>query len=124
MMPANISFLLQALAISIACGHPCHCECARKKAGVVRGRLKIKLPDINAVMDGFDIIKIRRSIGIADGNIERYCRCISCKPAESRAMKSREWWSLPGWWSGRIGQRQIVKVVVDDVVGIGMLKEF
>ncbi|MGM0687140.1 MAG: metallopeptidase TldD-related protein, partial [Promethearchaeati archaeon] len=33
------------------------------------GRLKIKLLDINAVMDGFDIIKIRRPVGIADGNI-------------------------------------------------------
>jgi hypothetical protein len=42
-----------------------------KKQGVVRGWLKIKLPDINAVMDGFDIIKIRRSVGIADGNIVR-----------------------------------------------------
>jgi hypothetical protein len=42
-----------------------------KKQVIVRVRLKIKLPDINAVMDGFDIIKIRRSIGIADGNIKR-----------------------------------------------------
>ena len=42
-----------------------------KEQAVVRGRLKIKLLNVNAVMDGFDIIKIRRSIGIADGNIVR-----------------------------------------------------
>ena len=42
-----------------------------KKEGIVRRRLKIKMKDIKAVMDGFDILKIRRSIGIADGNIER-----------------------------------------------------
>ena len=43
-----------------------------KKQRIIRLGLEIKLLDINAVMDGFDIIKIRRSIGIADGNIEYF----------------------------------------------------
>jgi hypothetical protein len=58
-MPAIISFLLQALAISTACGFPCHGECARKKAGCRPGQAENQTADINAVMDGFDIIKFR-----------------------------------------------------------------
>jgi hypothetical protein len=41
-----------------------------KEQIIVRFRLKIKLLYIYAVMDGFDIVQIRRPVGIADGNIE------------------------------------------------------
>src|SRR4030042_1279888 len=41
-----------------------------KEEIIIRFRLKIKLLQIYAVMDGFDIVKIRRPVGIADGNIK------------------------------------------------------
>ena len=48
---------------------------SEKEQIIVRFRLKTKLLHIDAVMDGFDIVKIRRPVRIADGNIE-HCAVI------------------------------------------------
>ena len=45
---------------------------AEKEQIIIRLRLKIKLLNIYAVMDGLDLVKIRRPVGIADGNIEDF----------------------------------------------------
>ena len=47
-------------------------DAAEKEQIIIRFRLKIKLLQIYAMMDGFDIVKIRRPVGIADGNIKYF----------------------------------------------------
>ena len=81
--PGNFKGLSRALIMVYA---------PEKEKIIVRFRLKIKLLHIYAVMDGFDIVKIRRPVGIADGNIEHFAVIFFVNRQNSRAMKSHEWW--------------------------------
>ena len=45
-------------------------KASKKQQIVFRFGLKIKLTYVDAMMDGFDIVKIGRPVGIADGNIK------------------------------------------------------
>jgi len=69
-MPAMISFYYRLLQFRWPLLLPCQDESGQKQQIVIRVRLEIKLVDVKAMMDGLDIVKIRRAVGIADGNIK------------------------------------------------------
>jgi hypothetical protein len=82
------------------------------------------LGKIDAVMNGLDIIEFRRPVGIADGDIEGFTVVFFIHRQNSRRRKAVNSGHNRGGSQTAIGQRQIIEMVVDNVVGIGTLKEF
>jgi len=51
----------------------------QKRAGTYQGYPGNRIGYVNAMMDGFDIVEIRGTVGIIDGDIKKHFGCIFCK---------------------------------------------
>ena len=124
-MPAKINFLPPALAICTASRAPLSgCMRPKKKQTIFRIGLKIELGKIDAVMNGLDIIEFRRPVGVADGGIEGFAVVFFIHRQNSGRRRAVNGGHDRGGRQAAIGQGQIIEMVVDNVVGIGTLKEF